>query len=117
MSVQSLVPVAVEQRLLPQLYPAAVIQEIFGNEALYPLADEDETDEHKPELFSFINQGEFQQRTTYCNECSFKHSRRFREGGCAPSIKSNFKLSGTYDVDGELHIRFEKKGIYIDQFS
>ena len=74
MSVQSLVPVAVEQRLLPQLYPAAVIQEIFGNEALYPLADEDETDEHKPELFSFINQGEFQQRTTYCK---LVHSRNF----------------------------------------
>ena len=117
MSVQSLVPVAVEQRPLPQLYSAAVIREIFDNEALYQLADEDETDEQMPELFSFRNQGESQQRRVYCNECSFKYSHRLREDGYVPSIKSNFKCSGTYDVNGELHIRFKKKGIYIDQYS
>lgn len=117
MSVQSLVPVAVEQRPLPQLYPAAVTQEIFDSEALYRLADEDETNEQMPELFSFRNEGESRRRTAYCNECSFKYSRRFREGGYVSSIKSNFKLSGTYDVNGELHIRFGEKGIYIDQFS
>ena len=117
MSVQSFVPVAVEQRPLPQLYLAAGIQEMVANGALYPLTDEDKTDEHKPELFSFRSQGKSQQRTAYCNQCLFKHSRRFRESGYVFSIKSNFKLSGTYDVDGELHICFEEKGIYIDQFS
>jgi hypothetical protein len=118
LSVQSLVPVAVEQRPLPQLYQATVIQGRFGNEALCQITDEDRTDEHKPQLFSFRNQGESRQRTAYLKEFSFRYSRNFRDGGyVSSSIKSNFRLSGTYDVNGELYIRFEEKGIYINQFS
>jgi len=118
LSVQSLVPVAVEQRPLPQLYQATVIQGRFGNEELYQITGEDRTDEHKPELFSFRNQRGARQRTAYLKEFSFKYSRSFRECGYVPSsIKSNLKMSGTYDVNGELHIRSEEKGIYINQFS
>ena len=118
MSVQSLVPVAVEQRPLPQLYQATVIQGKFGNEALCQITDEDRADEHKLQLFSFRNQGESRQRTAYLKESSFNYNRSFREGGYAPSsIKNNFKMSGTYDVNGELYIRFGEKGIYINQFS
>jgi len=118
LSVQSLVPVAVEQRPLPQLYQATVVQGRFGNEALYQITDEDRADEHKPQLFSFRNQRGDRHRTAYLKELSFKYSCSFRDGGYVPSsIKSNFKLSGTYDVNGELYIRFEEKGIYINQFS
>jgi len=118
LSVQSLVPVAVEQRPLPQLYQATVIQGRFGNGALCQITDEDRADEHKPQLFSFRNQRGDRHRTAYLKERSFKYSRSFRDGGYVPSsIKSNFKLSGTYDVNGELYIRFEEKGIYINQFS
>ena len=109
--------VAVEQRPLPQLYQA-VVQGQFGNESLYQITDEDRTDEHKPELFSFINQGRVRQRTAYLKEFSFNYSRSFREDGyVSASIKSNFKLSGTYDMNGELQICFEEKGRYINQFS
>jgi len=118
LSVQSLVPVAVEQRPLPQLYQTTVIQGRFGNEALCQITDEDRTNEHKPQLFSFRSKGESRQRTAYLKEFSFKSSRSFREGGYASSsIKSNFKMSGTYDVNGELYISFEEKGIHINQFS
>ena len=118
MSVQSLVPVAVEQRPLPQLYQATVIQGRFGNEELYQITGEDRADEHKPELFSFRNQGGARQRTAYLKEFSFKYSRSFKECGYVPSsVKSNLKMSGTYDVNGELYISFEEKGIYINQFS
>ena len=118
MSVQSLVPVAVEQRPLPQLYQATVIQGRFGNEALYQITGEDRTAAPPPDPFSSPNQGGGRQRTPYLKEFSFKYSRSFRECGYVPSsIKSNLKMSGTYDVNGELYISFEEKGIYINQFS
>lgn len=115
MSVQSLVPVAVEQGPLPQLYPATIIPGRFGRKTLYRLSDKDGT--HKHELLTFRKQGVIRQRTAYYNGFSFTHSPGFREGGYASSIKTNFKCSGTYGMDGELHIRFEQKGLYIDRFS
>lgn len=117
MSVQSLVPVAVEKRPLPQLYPAMVLEGSFGRATVCRLIDKDETHAHQHDYFTFRNKGSIRQRTAYHNKSSFTHRPGFRECGNMSSVKTNFKCSGTYDVDGELYIRIEEKGRYIDRFS
>lgn len=121
MPVNSLVPVhtpVVEYRPLPQLYPAGIVKKGFDNERLHLVTKRDGINEHKPDLFSFRNQGGFRQRAAYIREFSFAFGRRWRGSGhrCS-SINNNLKLSGTYDVNGDLTIISKEKGIYIDQFS
>ena len=121
MAVNSLVPVfpsGVEYRPLPELYSAGVVAERFDNEALHQVTGENGVDEHKLDLFSFRSRGGLWQRVAYLKDFSFKYSRSFRESGYVrSSIKSNIKLSGTYDMNGEIYTSFKEKGIYIDQFS
>lgn len=117
----SLVPVhtpGVEYRPLPELYPAGIVEKRFDNERLHLVTKRDGINEHKPDLFSFRNRGGFRQRAAYIREFSFTFGRRWGESGyrCS-SIKSNLKMSGTYDVNGDLITISKEKGIYIDQFS
>jgi|GEM_PF-4642382 hypothetical protein len=109
---------AVEQRPLPELYSPRVTHERFDTTELRRISDEQGTNEVEPDLFSFRSQERQWQRAAYFNDYSFMFDYRWRETAQGPSsIKSNLKLSGTYDGDGEVAMRTEGKGIYIDFFS
>ena len=62
--------------------------------------------------------GGYWQRRAYFDDYSFIFNYNSGERGKERSaIKSNLKLSGTYDMSGELTAVIGVKGIYIDQFS
>jgi len=113
------VPVAaVEYRPLPEQYSVSVIQEGFDNEELQQVTDESGLRELQPDLLSLRTHGNLWQRAAHFNDYSFMFSHSFRESGKEPSsIKTNLKLSGTYDMNGEVITDSGEKGIYIDQFS
>lgn len=116
-----LLPVAVadvEQRPLPEQYSARVVQERFDNEGLQLVTDENGIGEFQPDLLFFRTHGNLWQRTEHSNVYSVIFDHSWRESGHAySSIKINLKLSGTYDMNGELITTPGEKGIYIDQFS
>jgi len=113
------VPVAgVEHRPLPVHYPDAVVQEGFDDEELQQVTDGNNVRELHPEPHSFNFHRGLRRRAAHCNDYSLLSGYSLRESGRAlSSIKTNLKLSGTYDMDGELTIIDEEKGLYIDQFS
>lgn len=113
------VPVAgVENRPVPELYPIRTFQEGFDNEELQQVTDENVINKFQPDLLSFRSQGRLWQRAVHFNDYSFMfdHSWGESEHGRS-SIKTNLKLSGTYDMNGEITITSGDRGIYIDRFS
>ena len=121
MSLNPLLPVpvaGVEHRPLPVHYPDAVVQEGFDDEELQQVTDGNNVRELHPEPHSFNFHRGLRRRAAHCNDYSLLSGYSLRESGRAlSSIKTNLKLSGTYDMDGELTIIDEEKGLYIDQFS
>jgi len=113
------VPVAgVEQRTLPEQYSARVAQERFDNEGLQLVTDGNGIGEFQPDLLFFRTHGNLWQRDEHSNGYSLIFDHSWKESGHAHSlIKINLKLSGTYDMNGELITAPGEKGIYIDQFS
>lgn len=112
------VPVAVEYRPFLEQYPVRVIQERFDDEELQQVTDENGIRDLNPDLLSFRSNANLWQRAAHFNDYSFIFDHGWRESGQVPaSIKSNLKLSGTYDLNGEVITVFKEKGIYIDQFS
>ena len=121
MSLNPLLPVpvaGVEHRPLPVHYPAAVVQENFDDKELQQVTDGNNARELHPELHSFKFHRGLRRRSAHFNDYSLLSSYSLRESGrVLSSIKTNLKLSGTYDMDGELTIIDKEKGMYIDQFS
>ena len=121
MSLNSLLPVAVagvEHRPLPVQYPAAVVQGGFVDEELQQITDGNNVRELHPELHSSNFHRGLKRRAAHFNDYSLLSGYSLRESGrVLSSIKTNLKLSGTYDMAGELTIIDEEKGMYIDQFS
>ncbi len=121
MSVDSLLPVhvpAVEYRPLAEQYPLRIVRGGVDTEELHQVTDENDARGLQPELHSLRNRGNFWQRRTYFDDYSFMFNNNFSESGEErSSIKSNLKLSGTYDTSGELTVIVEEKGIYINRFS
>jgi hypothetical protein len=113
------VPVAgVEQRPLPVQYPAVAVQEDFDDKELQQVTYSNNVRELHPELNSFNFHRGLRRRAAHFNEYSLLSGYSLRENGrLLSSIKTNLKLSGTYDMDGALTIIDEEKGMYIDQFS
>jgi len=121
LSFNSLLPVpvaAVEKRPLPEQYLAGIVQERFDDETLYLIGNDNESYELQPDLLSFGTQGGLWQKATHFNDYSFMFGHSWRAYRYArPWLKTNLKFNGTYDMNGELTIIAEEKGIYIDQFS
>jgi len=121
LSLNPLVPVpiaGVEHRPVPELYSARAFQEGFDDAELKQVMDENIINKLQPDLLSFRSHGKLWQRAARFNGYSFRFDHRWREGGHGRAwIKSCFRFSGTYDMNGELTIIAEEKGIYIDQFS
>ena len=119
MPATSLLPVpAVEYRPVPEQYPLRLVRGGLDTEKLHKVTDENNTRKLQPDLLFLKNRGDFWQRQSYFDDYSFIVNDNFNERGEErSSIKSNLKLSGTYDVSGKLTNLFDEKGIYIDQFS
>ena len=114
------IPVSVvEQRPLPVLYSPQVVRERFDTTALPRIANEQGIQELDPDLISFKSHGEQWRRArAYFNDYSFMFDHTWRESGRGPSsLKSNLKVGGTYDNEGEVSSFAEGKGLYIDHFS
>ncbi len=121
MPVDSLLPVhvpAVEYRPVAEQYPLRIVRGGLDTEELHPVTDENDARGIQPELYSLKNRRNFGQRRAYFDDYSFMFNNNFGESREErSSIKSNLKLSGTYDTGGELTVNVEEKGMYIDQFS
>jgi hypothetical protein len=119
--VDSLLPVhvpAVEYRPVAEQYPLRLVRGGLDTEELHPVTDENDARGLQPELHSLRNRGNFWQRRAYFDDYSFMFNNNFGESREErSSIKSNLKLSGTYDTSGELTVNVEDKGLYIDRFS
>jgi hypothetical protein len=119
--VDSLLPVhvpAVEYRPVAEQYPLRLVRGGLDTEELHPVTDENDARGLQPELHSLRNRGNSWQRRAYFDDYSFIVNNNFGESGEErSSIKSNLKLSGTYDTSGEFTVNVEEKGIYIDRFS
>jgi len=113
------VPVAgVEKRPLPEQYLVGGVQERGDDDTLCLIGNDNESYELQPDLLSFGTQGGLWQKEAHFNDYSFRCGHSWRAGRYArPWLKTNLKFSGTYDMNGELTIIAEEKGIYIDQFS
>ena len=121
MSLNLLLPVpvsGVEHRPLPVHCTATVVQEGFDDEELEQVTDGHNVRELHPELHSFNFYRGLKRRAAHFNDDSLISGYSLRESGSVlSSIKTNLKLSGTYDMAGELTIIDGEKGMYIDQFS
>ena len=121
MSLNPLLPVpvaGVEQKPLPVHYPAVAVQEDFDDKELPQVTYGNNVRELYPGLRSFSFRRGLRRRAAHLNEYSLLSGYSLRENGrVLSSIKTNLKLSGTYDMDGKLTIVDEEKGVYIDQFS
>ena len=113
------VPIAVvEHRPVPELYPVRAFQEGLDDEELQQVTDVSVINKLHPDLLSFRSQGRLWQRAAHFNDYSFRFDHRWRESGHGrASINTCLRFSGTYDMNGELTIIAEEKGVYIDQFS
>ena len=119
MLANSLLPVpAVEYRPLPELYPLRLVKGGADTEELYQVTKENDARKLQPDLLFLRSYGDSWQRHTYFDDYSFISNYNFGERGEErSSIKSNLKLSGTYDMNGELTMITGEKGVYINQFS
>ena len=121
LSLNPLLPVpfaGVEQRPLPVQYPAVAVQKDFDNKELQQVTYGNNVRELYPGIRSFNFHRGLRRRAAHFNDYSLLSEYSLRENGrVLSSIKTNLKLSGTYDMDGKLTIVDEEKGVYIDQFS
>lgn len=120
MSLNPLLPVhvaGVEHRPLPAHYPTVAVEERCDDKELQQVTDGNNVGELYPELHSFNFHRRLRRRAAHFNDYSLISGYSLRESGSVHlSIKTNLKLSGTYDIDGELTIIDEEKGVYVDRF-